>query len=146
MYVLNSACKVWKLSCYFQLLLAPRLQCHFSNTIKTRDLSFAHVPLCLVYTTDYVLFSWLFVYILLLSFKLSARWGCSSVSSVRLAGCKCRFNCLVRQVFYLHESTFSADSLKVSLHPHLQSRASLTSVRTLRMLWSMSEFGGLWKH
>ena len=54
-------------------------------------------------------------------------------------------NFLVRQGIFLPESTFSADSLTVSLHPRVQSHA-LTSVRTLEILQSMSEFGGLWKH
>ena len=40
---------------------------------------------------------------------------------------------------------FSADCLMVSIHPRVQSHAS-TSVCMLKILWSMSEFGGLWKH
>ena len=43
------------------------------------------------------------------------------------------------------ESTFSADSLTASVHPRVQSHA-FTSVSTLKIPWSMSEFGGLWKH
>ena len=35
--------------------------------------------------------------------------------------------------------------LRVSVHPRVQSHA-FTSVRTLKIPWSMSEFGGLWKH
>ena len=47
--------------------------------------------------------------------------------------------------FFLPESTFSADSLTVSVHPHAQSLA-FTSVCMLKILWFMSEFGGLLKH
>ena len=43
---------------------------------------------------------------------------------------------------FLPESTFSADSLTVSGHPRVQSHA-FTSVRTLKILQSVSEFGGL---
>ena len=46
--------------------------------------------------------------------------------------------------FFSQESTFSADSLLVSLHPRVKSHA-LTSVHTLKILLSMSEFGGLWQ-
>ena len=49
-----------------------------------------------------------------------------------------------REIF-LPESTFSADSLTVSIHPHVQSHA-LTSVHMLKIPQSMSLFGGLWKH
>ena len=56
-----------------------------------------------------------------------------------------RFDSPERQGIFLPESTFNADSLTVSVHPRVQSRA-LTSVRTLKILQSMSEFGGLWKH
>ena len=34
--------------------------------------------------------------------------------------------------------------LRVSVHPRVQPQA-LTSERTLKIPWSMSEFGGLWK-
>ena len=37
------------------------------------------------------------------------------------------------QGIFLPESTFSADSLTVSVHPHVQSQA-LTTVRTLKIL------------
>ena len=47
--------------------------------------------------------------------------------------------------FSLPELTFSADSLTMSVPPRVQPHA-LTSVCTLKILWSMSEFGGLWKH
>ena len=47
--------------------------------------------------------------------------------------------------FFLPESTFSADSLTVSVRPRAQSHAFI-SVRTSKIPWSMSEFGGLWKH
>ena len=43
--------------------------------------------------------------------------------------------------FFLPESTFSADSLTVSVLPHVQSNAFI-SVRMLKIPWSMSEFGG----
>ena len=43
------------------------------------------------------------------------------------------------------ESTFRTDSLLVSVHPRVQSHA-LTSVRMIKILQSMSEFGGLWQH
>ena len=42
------------------------------------------------------------------------------------------------------QSTFSADSLTVSIHPHAQLHA-LASVHTLKILETMSEFDGLWK-
>ena len=42
---------------------------------------------------------------------------------------------------FLPGSTFSADSLTVSGNPRVQSHA-FTSLRTLKMPWSMSEFGG----
>ena len=48
------------------------------------------------------------------------RWGCSSVDSP------------VRQGIFLPESTISADSLTVSVHPRVQSHA-FTSVRTLKI-------------
>ena len=48
----------------------------------------------------------------------------------------------LRQGIFLPESTFSADSFTVSVYPHVQSHAS-TSVRTLKIPWSMPEFGGL---
>ena len=35
--------------------------------------------------------------------------------------------------------------LRVSVHPRVQSHA-LKSVRALKILWFMSEFGGLWKY
>ena len=47
----------------------------------------------------------------------------------------------VGQGIFLPESTFSADSLPVSVHPRVQSHA-LTSARKLKILKSMSEFGG----
>ena len=43
------------------------------------------------------------------------------------------------------ESTFSVDSLTVSVKPHVQLHA-FTSVCMLKIPQSMSEFGGLWKH
>ena len=47
--------------------------------------------------------------------------------------------------FFFPETTFSADSRIVSDHPRAQSLA-FTSVRTLKIPWSMSEFGGLCNH
>ena len=49
------------------------------------------------------------------------------------------------QGIFLPESIFSADSLKMSIQPHVRLYA-LTSVHTLKILQSMSEFDGLWKH
>ena len=43
------------------------------------------------------------------------------------------------------KANFSEDSLTVSVHPHVQSHA-FTSVRTLKVPLSMSEFGGLRKY
>ena len=51
----------------------------------------------------------------------------------------------VARDFFLQESTFSADSLTVSVYPRAQPHA-LISVLKLKILLSMSEFGGLWKH
>ena len=51
----------------------------------------------------------------------------------------------VQQGILLPEFTFNADSLCFSIHPSVQLHA-LTSVRMLKILHSMSEFGGLWKH
>ena len=46
---------------------------------------------------------------------------------------------------FFSQSTFSADSPTVSVHPRVQSHA-FTSVRTIRIPLSTSDFGGLWKH
>ena len=46
---------------------------------------------------------------------------------------------------YFSHSTFSTDSFMVSVHPRVQLHAA-TSVRTLKSLESMPEFGWLWKH
>ena len=45
----------------------------------------------------------------------------------------------------LAESPFTADSFTLSVHPRVQSHA-FTSVRSLKILSSMSEFGGLRKY
>ena len=42
----------------------------------------------------------------------------------------------------LPRSTFSTDSLTVFVHTRVESQA-ITSVRTLKIPWSMSEFGGI---
>ena len=68
-----------------------------------------------------------------------------SWQSIRTARCQRRFDSLVRQGIFLLQSTFSADSLAVSIHPHVQSHA-FTTVCTLKILQSMSEFDGLGKH
>ena len=74
-------------------------------------------------------------------------WGCSSVgraSDQHAADAGSIPQC--GKGFFFLELTFSADSLMVSVHPRVQSHA-FTSVRTLKIPWSMSEFGGLWlKH
>ena len=49
-----------------------------------------------------------------------------------------------RKFFFLPGSTFSADSLLMSVHHRLRSHA-LTAVHTFKILHSISEFGGLWK-
>ena len=46
---------------------------------------------------------------------------------------------------FLPQSTFSADSLTVAVHPRVQPPA-LTSVRTLRSSYTCQEFRGLCKH
>ena len=73
-------------------------------------------------------------------------WGCSSVgkASDRHVALR-RFDSPVRQGIFLLRSTFSADCLTVSVQSRIQSHV-FTSVRTLKIPWSMSEFGGLWKH
>ena len=73
------------------------------------------------------------------------RRGCSSVArtsdrQAADAGSIPRY----RKGFFSPDLTFSADSLSVSVHPYVQSRA-LTSVRTIKILFSMSEFGGSWQ-
>ena len=63
------------------------------------------------------------------------------LTQVRFPGAA-RFVCL----FFLSQSQLSVQTLsRGSVHPRVQSHAT-TSVRTLKILWSMSEFGGLWKH
>ena len=47
---------------------------------------------------------------------------------------------------FFSQSQLSVQTLlRASVHPRVQSHV-LTSVRTVKILWSMSEFGGLWKH
>ena len=47
---------------------------------------------------------------------------------------------------FFYQSQLSVQTLlRVSVGPRVQLRA-LTPVRTLKILSSMSEFGGLWKH
>ena len=46
---------------------------------------------------------------------------------------------------FFSQSQLSVQALTVSLYPRVQSHA-LTSVSTLKIPWSMSEFDGLWKH
>ena len=75
---------------------------------------FVIIRLRLVWQTEDSLFQW--------------GWGCSSVG---LAHSWRRFVSPVRQGIFLPESTFSADSLTVSLHPCVQSH-TLTAVCTLR--------------
>ena len=61
-------------------------------------------------------------------------WGCSIVwQSVGTARCWLRFDSPVRQGIFLPVSTFSAESLTVSVHPRVQSHA-LKCVRTLKDL------------
>ena len=52
--------------------------------------------------------------------------------SIGLACCWCRFDSMVQQGIFLSESTFSVDSLIVSVQPLVQSHA-LTSVRMLKI-------------
>ena len=47
--------------------------------------------------------------------------------------------------FFSHNQLSVQTLLRVSVHHRVQSLA-LTSVCTLKIPWSMSEFGGLWKH
>ena len=68
-----------------------------------------------------------------------------SWQSVGPALCRRRFDSPVQQRIFPPESTFSADSLTVSVHHRVQWHA-FTSVGTLKVLQSMSEFGGVWKH
>ena len=56
-----------------------------------------------------------------------------------------RFPGAARDFCLLQESTFSADSLTVSVHPRAQSHV-LTYVLVLKTMYSLSEFGELWKH
>ena len=73
-------------------------------------------------------------------------WGCSSVaraSDRHAADAGSTARC--GKEFFLQESIFSADSLTVSVHPRVKSYI-LTPVHALKILLSMSEFGGLWKH
>ena len=55
-----------------------------------------------------------------------------SWSSIGPASRRRMFDSLVRQGSFLPESTFNADSLTVSVYPHIQSHA-FTSVSTLRI-------------
>ena len=56
-----------------------------------------------------------------------------------------RFPGAARDFYLLQESTFSADSLTVSVHPRAQSHV-LTYVLVLKTMYSLSEFGELLKH
>ena len=68
--------------------------------------------------------------------QLTECWTDTPLTQVRFPGAARDFS---------PESTFSADSPAVSVHPRVQSHP-LTLVRALKVLKSMSEFGGLWKH
>ena len=69
--------------------------------------------------------------------------GCSSVGqSIGPSRHQHRFDSPEQQDIFFPESTFSAYSLSVSIQPRVQLYA-LTSVRRIKLLQSISEFGGL---
>ena len=71
-------------------------------------------------------------------------WGCSSVgkaSDQHAADAGSIPRC--GEVFF-SQSQISVQTLTVSVHRNMQSHA-FTAARTLKILWSMSEFGGLRK-
>ena len=71
---------------------------------------------------------------------------CSSICySIGPSRCWCRFDSMVWQGIFFPGSTFSADSHSVSVYPHVQLLA-LTSVRMVKIMYSVSQFGGLWQH
>ena len=74
-------------------------------------------------------------------------WGCSSVgrASDRHAADAGSIPRCGKGFFSQSQLSVQTRSLTVSVHPRAQSHA-FTSVRTLKIPSSMSEFGGLWKH
>ena len=79
-------------------------------------------------------------------YTLIRGWGSSSVDRVldqHAADADSISRC--SKGFFSQSLTFCANSLTVSVHPLVQSYA-LTAVFMLKILQSMSEFGGLWKH